>query len=735
MQENSTIPPDQNPEENPENTQNIPSEEAGDTVFSGELLENDAELPGVQDEEVTGEVQAEDAPEADIQEETAQEEIAAEEIPAEVQSDESEAPIPAEEAIPDEVEAVLGVTPEDTAAISEEPVTEVQEAHISEPSDENSHSAMLVVEEHELEEMENQEAENQTEDYSGLDLEQLVKLAEQLNRDNDPAAGHRVIQKLKPIFDGLFLKEKNEALEKFVADGGDKESYEFKHQGLEQRFNQAGRGINEKRKISQEFQQKERSRNLEAKLLLLEQLRQVVDDYEHNPDYEKFRQIKEEWKKIGPVGSDQAKNLNASYYALLDRFHGNSEKFNWLRDLDRKKNLDLKQEIIGKIEKLAQESSISKVMKDLISYQDDYRSLGPVPKEKLDELKERLKKAVDVLYERRKEFNEQRKQWLAEEISLKEALAEKIADFEHFVGQTARDWQAKTKELLVLQEEWKAVPNRFREKTAELNKKFWNVYKKYMHNKNEFFRELDKGKKDVIARKQALVDEVNSLKDGEDWDGIVNRMKELQAEWKQLPALFGKEGQKIYDAFRAGIDHFFNRLRERRSGEDKVQNENLEKKEEVCRQIEEKAEAGLGSRDLVEQFRDEFRNIGFVPMKSIQKVNGRFTRAMMDLIEKSTLIPKEEKEKFKINLLNNNKSLFSSEGVKSLKNQEGYIRNRLQQLKKDHGNLEDNMAMFKMSKNAMALIEDIQKRANLLKLEINELESQLKEIRAGESQA
>jgi hypothetical protein len=143
----------------------------------------------------------------------------------------------------------------------------------------------------------------------------------------------------------------------------------------------------------------------------------------------------------------------------------------------------------------------------------------------------------------------------------------------------------------------------------------------------------------------------------------------------------------------------------------------------------------LGSRDLVEQFRDEFRNIGFVPMKSIQKVNGRFTRAMMDLIEKSTLIPKEEKEKFKINLLNNNKSLFSSEGVKSLKNQEGYIRNRLQQLKKDHGNLEDNMAMFKMSKNAMALIEDIQKRANLLKLEINELESQLKEIRAGESQA
>jgi hypothetical protein len=37
-----------------------------------------------------------------------------------------------------------------------------------------------------------------------------------------------------------------------------------------------------------------------------------------------------------------------------------------------------------------------------------------------------------------------------------------------------------------------------------------------------------------------------------------------------------------------------------------------------------------------------------------------------------------------------------------------------------------------MSKNAMAMIEDVQKRINLSKLEIKELESQLKEIRNAE---
>jgi hypothetical protein len=115
----------------------------------------------------------------------------------------------------------------------------------------------------------------------------------------------------------------------------------------------------------------------------------------------------------------------------------------------------------------------------------------------------------------------------------------------------------------------------------------------------------------------------------------------------------------------------------------------------------------------------------------MQRINSRFSKAMMEMIENSTLIPNGEKERLKISLLSN-RSTYSSEGIKSLKNQEGYIQKRLQQLKKDVGNLEDNVAMFKMSKNAIALLEDVQKKINLSKLEIKELESQLKEIRAGE---
>lgn len=622
-----------------------------------------------------------------------------------------------------EASATTGLTEETTPSSHE---IEVSDAGQTAPD------TLLHIEEHELEEMEKAESTMEADDFSNLSTEDLVKLTEQLNRDGDPVVAGRVIQKIKPLFESRFEQEKAEAMEKFVAEGGDPATFEYKHHALGQRFFQALKGINEKRKINQAFQQKERGKNLEAKLNMLEELRKLVDDHEHAPGYDKFKVIRDEWRKVGPVGPEHAQNLNASFHSLLDRFYSLSEIHHNLRDLDRKKNLDQKLELVSKIEKLAEEPLISKAMKDLMAYQDEFRSLGPVPKDKIEEIKERLKKAVDVIYERRRVFNEERKGQFAEEVQAKEAVLAKMAGFESFVATGIKDWQNKTREILDIQEEWKKVPNRFREKTSDLNKQFWAIFKKFMNAKNDFFRELDKGKKDLLTAKQALVDEVHSLKDGEDFDGIANRMKQLQNEWRQIAPVYGKEGQKIYDDFRAGIDHFFNRLRDQRSGEEKVQTENLTAKAAICEEIEKLAETGKGTRAQIDAWKEQFRNAGFVPMKSIQKINGRFSKALLTLIEKSSEIPAHEKERVKVNLLSS-RTTYSSEGVKSLKNQEVYIQKRLQQLRKDVGTLEDNMAMFKMSKNAMALMEDVQKRANLYKLEIKELESQLKEIRNSES--
>ena len=678
--------------------------ESIESAVSVDPIEAVAESP-INDEPIEIETKVEELVESSVAEEPVAEVEAIAESPVVVESVEIEAKVE------DSVES----------SVKEEPVEAVAAAE----------EEILVLDDHELEEMEKRDEEIHVDNYAGLDKEQLVKLAEQLNREQDPGSASRIAQKVRPLFYALYEHDKNEALSKFVADGGEPETFEYKHSAYETRFEQALKGIFEKRKLNQDFQNKERSKNLESKLNLLEQLRQLVDDHEHTPGFDKFKEIKEEWKKIGPVGQEHAQNLNASYYSLIERFYSLSEIYHNLKDFDRKKNHELKLELVSKIEKLAQEPLISKAMKDLLAYQDEYRSLGPVPKEKLDELRERLKVAVDALYERRRAFNEERKLLLVEEVRIKEELVAKIAEFESFMSTQARDWQLKTKDIISLQEEWKNAPSYFREKTNDLNKMFWGTFKKFMSNKNDFYKMFDKARKDILAQKQALVDEVNSLKDGEDWDGIANRMKSLQQAWKQVPPAFGKEGQKIYDDFKAGIDHFFGRLREIRTGEDKIQQDNLEAKEAICAEIESLAESGKGTRAALDELRDKFRQVGHVPIKVMQRINGRFSKAMVDLIDKAEKIADHEKERLKISILSS-RSTYSSEGVKTLRNQEGYIQKRLQTLRKDVGTLEDNVAMFRMSKNAMALIEDVQKRINLSKLEIKELESQLKEIREGE---
>lgn len=52
-------------------------------------------------------------------------------------------------------------------------------------------------------------------------------------------------------------------------------------------------------------------------------------------------------------------------------------------------------------------------------------------------------------------------------------------------------------------------------------------------------------------------------------------------------------------------------LREQRSGEDKIQSENLAAKDAICVEIEALAASGKGTADLVESLREKFRNTGF----------------------------------------------------------------------------------------------------------------------------
>lgn len=179
-------------------------------------------------------------------------------------------------------------------------------------------------------------------DYSQYGKKELVQLVEGLLKETDLRKADEVLRHAKPVFDELRESERAEALERFVAEGGEKDDFDYKPDEFSQRFEQAVRQLRDRKTSYMKDQEKSREKNLADKQSLLEQLRQLVDSEETNVSLGALKKVQDEWKRIGPVPSAQSRDLWANYHALIERFYSNRSIYFELKELDRKKNLEAK---------------------------------------------------------------------------------------------------------------------------------------------------------------------------------------------------------------------------------------------------------------------------------------------------------------------------------------------------------------------------------------------------------
>ena len=96
-------------------------------------------------------------------------------------------------------------------------------------------------------EAEHEHLDEQHTDYASLNKKDFVKLAEDALASSDQKLMDEVMRHAKPVFDEMKEAERNLALEKFVASGGDKEDFDYKHDGLTVRFENLCRQLREKK--------------------------------------------------------------------------------------------------------------------------------------------------------------------------------------------------------------------------------------------------------------------------------------------------------------------------------------------------------------------------------------------------------------------------------------------------------------------------------------------------------
>jgi hypothetical protein len=575
---------------------------------------------------------------------------------------------------------------------------------------------------------ENEETEEANHDFSNFTKKQLLQTLKELLKEEDYIKKDPLVNDIKSHFDDYYGKEKDAALKLFLEEGGTEDGFEYRGDDVDREFFHAFGEFKDRKSKQYKEQERAKEKNAHAKNQILDRLRELVDNEETTSSIDTIKEIQKEWKSIGPVPSNQNKNLWASYNALMDRYYDNRSIYFELKELDRKKNLESKLELCEKAESLASFEDLKDAIKVLNELHEEFKHIGPVPREEQEQVWQRFKAASDAVYARRKEFYEGQKELLKVNQVEKEKLIAQLEAFKGFKADRIREWNQKTKEILEIQKAWEAIGPVPREHGREINKAFWGLFKQFFHHKNQFFKELDEVRKVNKEKAEKLIEQADALKDSTDWKDTSNELINLQKEWKKLGPMPEKVRDDLYHRFKTACDTFFQNRRDANKEVTEEFEENLKKKQAICEQMTKEAKAGEGlSEEMLETHIANYNAIGFVPRKNIKEIAAQFNKAVDVYVEKLG-VEGENKEEFLFRL-NLNKIQNDPNSARVLNKKEHGIRKQISDLENNITLWKNNLEFFAASKTADKLKDQFEEKIDKAEQEVDRLKKKLSIIR------
>lgn len=561
-------------------------------------------------------------------------------------------------------------------------------------------------------------------DLSGLSKVDLLDLLKEKLSQGISAKLDKVVHEIKAAFEELFVKEREEALQQFLGEGGSADDFSFRGTEVDKAFNALFNDFRNQLSSIRKEADRQKEKNLQAKTELLNKLRELVDGEETTLSMSAVKSIQETWKTIGPVPLAQNKNLWASFNALMDRFYDNRSIYFELKELDRKKNLESKLELCEKAEGLKEVEDLKEAIRILNELHEEFKHLGPVPREEQEKVWVRFKAASDVIYDRRKEFFDGQKDIIKKNLAEKEALIVSLTPFGEYKADRIKDWNTKTKEILEIQKAWEKIGAIPKESGKEVNKSFWSLFKQFFHNKNLFFKELDEVRAANQKKAEDLIKQAEELQANTNWQSTANQLVKLQQEWKKLGPTPEKNRDSLYKKFKEACDTFFENRRTSTKDSNTEFDANLTKKQDIIAQIVELTKKGTGLEESqLSSLVAEFNSIGFVPRKNIKEIQVKFKDAVDAYLEKLGGKGGDKDDfLFRLNL---NRLQADPNSVKTLNKKEHGIRKQITDLENSITLWRNNLDFFAASKTADKLREQFDVKIQKAEEEIDKLKKKL----------
>ena len=560
-------------------------------------------------------------------------------------------------------------------------------------------------------------------DYSSLGLEDLLKELKELTAGFDAPEIKKQVNEIKKLFNNQFgelLAEKKEA---FLAEGG--QSIDFKFSSpLKTEFNKL---IGEhKKKLSVYFNslEKQLKENLEKRLQVIEELKDLIVNAEPTTMYNKFKAIQNKWKAIGQVPKTKYNDTWKTYHFHVDRFYDLLHLSKDLREIDFKNNLEEKNAIIEKAESLQNEPDIISASKELQELHRRWKEdVGPVAKELREEIWQRFSAATKIIHDRRHEYYKEQKHKEGAIIEEKLSVIEAIKEFDTSGNKSHKDWQASIRKIEELRKRFFDAGKLPYHKSEEIWQKFKKATKQFNTDKNNFYKQEKKKQQENLQKKIDLVDLAESLKDSTDWEATTETMKKIQSDWKKIGHVPRKFSDEIWKRFKKACNHYFDRYYEQRNSISADQQKVVEGKKKI---IETLKEAKKLTKKKVVDLVNEWSELGALP-RSVRHLEGKFNK-QLDRVLKDSGIDRAEVAiiKFK-NVVDG----YVAEGnFRKLDSEQLFVRRKMDEIVKEIQQLENNLSYISNASDDNPLVKNVQSSISDFKDELEIWQEKLKYIQS-----
>ena len=555
-------------------------------------------------------------------------------------------------------------------------------------------------------------------------LERVKEIARSAEAPNKEELDH-----LKTTFYKIHLAERDAQTKEYLEKGGDPEKFVLLPDDTEEAFKAEMQIIKEKRaKIFLE-QEEEKQENLAKKLEIIEKIKAMATSPEEaNQSYNDFKALQQEWKDIKAVPADKANELWRNYQLYVEQFYDLLKLNSEAREYDFKKNLEAKTALCEAAEKLDEEEDVISAFHQLQDLHQQYREIGPVAKELREQIWSRFKAASTVINKKHQQYFEDIRAKEEKNLELKTALCEKLEAIDLDAIKTAAQWEATTKEVIAMQQEWREIGFAPQKMNVKIFERFRTINDVFFSKKAEFFKELKSQYSSNLEKKQELVKKAQQLADSTDWKKTGDKIIALQKEWKTVGVVPRKQGELLWKDFLDACNKFFEARNKANAGTRNTEHSNLAKKREVVAKLKELIENPVENvQQALQKLTEEYNSIGHVPFKEKDNIYKEY-HAVLDKIYKDLHISnaKRRLDNFKSNLKN-----VAEKGSDALDNERGRLLRRYDQLRSDITTYENNLGFLNAaSKKGNSLVEEMNRKVQKLKDDLELVKQKIKAIDA-----